>query len=152
MIYVWKSFLAPEFLGDSPVSWVPGTCFKSTITKNQNGPRTSLVRPEWANWGKNGSKKISWDFPFKVALLFWLVWSFHKWYLKFLSHKHKIYSEVISCNRSAMMHQQNINVNKYFNFYATSNRFPAKQQGWKKGRGTLFTTEKDKDQHRYWCA
>ena len=47
---------------DSPVHRTPGSHFKMLITqprskKNQNGPRTSLMGPGGAVWGKKPSTK-----------------------------------------------------------------------------------------------
>ena len=80
MIYVWTKFPAPKFSGDSLVSLVPGSCFKSTITqwklaKNQNSPMASLIGPEWKDWGKKPEQKISWDYPFKTPVWgSWQLW------------------------------------------------------------------------------
>jgi len=60
---------------DSLVHRTPGSHFKMLITQprskeNQNGPRTSLMGPGGAVWGKKPSryKKISWDCPFNCFL------------------------------------------------------------------------------------
>ena len=49
---------------------LPGSRFNIPITLwkvRKNGPRTSLIVPEWTDWGKNRSKKISRDSPFKMV-------------------------------------------------------------------------------------
>ena len=62
-IYVLQNFLGQELLVDSPVSQALGSCFESPITpweikKNQNGPRTYLMGPGRAVWGKNQIKNL----------------------------------------------------------------------------------------------
>ena len=58
------------------MSQAPGSHFKMLITqprsiKNQNGPRTSLMGPGRAVWGKNRLQKISWDCPSSYKIPNW---------------------------------------------------------------------------------
>ena len=69
--HVRKFFQTQGFWGHSLVSQAPGSHFEMLITqpkskKNPNGPRTSLMGPGGAGWGKNWLQKISWDCPFKL--------------------------------------------------------------------------------------